>query len=77
VAKPAVLRSGVEVRPAAAQRYPYTGAALALALTVFLAAVIWNVNVFRLPALDLIGIENSEAGEVCIAVSAHHPCLLR
>ena len=39
-------------------------AALGVAIVV---AAIWDVNVFRLPALDLIGIENNEEGEVCIA----------
>jgi hypothetical protein len=37
---------------------------VALALLVFLAAVFWDINVFRLPGASLVGIEQSEIGEV-------------
>lgn len=47
--------------------YPYTSVAVALAFMVLLAAAFWQINVFTLPGVDLIGIEQSEVGEVLIA----------
>jgi hypothetical protein len=49
------------------RRYPYTSVALALALVVFVASLIWDFNVFALPSFDIIGIEQSEIGEIVIA----------
>jgi hypothetical protein len=48
------------------RRYPYAFVTFALALLVAAAAAFWNINVFQLPGLDVIGIEQSEIGEVAI-----------
>jgi hypothetical protein len=50
------------------RRFPYTSAALAMSLMVLIAAVIWHINVFELPGVDLIGVEQSEVGEIAIAL---------
>jgi hypothetical protein len=58
------------------ERFPYSVATLLFAVVVFLAAVIWDVNVFRVPArFNLIGIENSETGEICIVFLLTIPAL--
>jgi hypothetical protein len=49
------------------RRFPYTSSALALAALVVLVASAWHINVFELPGLNVIGIEESETGEVLIA----------
>jgi hypothetical protein len=49
-------------------RLPYTTVATALAVLVTLAAAFWHINVFSLPGVDIIGIEQSEIGEIFIAV---------
>jgi hypothetical protein len=41
---------------------PFTSVTLALALLVLVAAVFWDINVFKLPGADLVGIEQSEIG---------------
>lgn len=48
--------------------FPFTLAALALALLVLVAASFWHINVFEMPALNVIGIEQSEIGEIVIAL---------
>jgi hypothetical protein len=58
------------------ERFPYSMATLVFAAVVFLAAVIGDVNVFRVPAgFNLIGIENSETGEICIVFLLTIPAL--
>jgi fumarate reductase subunit D len=47
--------------------FPFTSAALALALLVLVAALFWHINVFDMPELSVIGIEQSEIGEIVIA----------
>jgi fumarate reductase subunit D len=49
------------------RRFPYTSAALVLALMVLVAAVCWHIDVFELPGINVIGVEQSEIGEVAIA----------
>jgi hypothetical protein len=49
-------------------RFSTTLAAVGLAIVVFLAAVLWHIDVFDLPFVNIIGIERSEVGEVAIAV---------
>jgi hypothetical protein len=49
------------------RRFPYTASAMALACTVAGLAMTWDINVFDLPELDFIGIENNEIGEVVVA----------
>ena len=49
------------------RQLPYTCVTLALALTVLVAALFWNINVFELRGADIIGIEQNEAGEIAIA----------
>jgi PAS domain-containing protein len=48
-------------------RFPYTAVALILALLVLVASVFWNIDIFALPGLSIVGIEQSEIGEVVIA----------
>jgi hypothetical protein len=50
-----------------ARRFPYTSVALGFTLLVTVAAVLWNINVFSIPALSFIGIAETEAGEIGIA----------
>lgn len=50
------------------RRWTYTSAAAAAALITFVLAVIWRIDVFDLPALSIIGIERSEAGQIAIAL---------
>jgi hypothetical protein len=49
------------------RRFPYTSVALALALVVLVSGLFWHINVFELPGVDIIGIEETEAGEIGIA----------
>ena len=49
------------------RRFPYSAIAFTLALLVWVAAVFWHINVFNLPGVDVIGIEQTEIGEVLIA----------
>jgi PAS domain S-box-containing protein len=48
------------------RRFPSTAVSLGFALVVMLAAIGWRVNVFRLPWLNIIGIEQSEIGAVAL-----------
>jgi hypothetical protein len=48
-------------------RFPYSVVALALALLVFAGAVFFDINVFNLPVVNVIGIERSEFGQIMIA----------
>jgi hypothetical protein len=48
-------------------RFPYTSLAIALAIGVLAAVMLWHIDVFQLPGDDLVGIEESESGEVVIA----------
>jgi hypothetical protein len=48
-------------------RYRFTGVAVSCAVLVLALAMITNINVFELPALDAIGVENNEVGEVALA----------
>src|SRR5713226_2432670 len=49
------------------RRFPSTAVALGFALVVMLAAIVWGVNVFRRPWVNIIGIEQSEIGAVVLA----------
>jgi len=49
------------------RRFPSTSVALALAIVVLVAGLFWHINVFELPGVDIIGIEETEAGEIGIA----------
>jgi hypothetical protein len=49
------------------RRHPYTSVALAFALVVLLGAVFGNINVFQLPGLEVLGIEENEIGEILVA----------
>jgi hypothetical protein len=46
-----------------------------MALLVLFAAVFWHINVFEIPRLSVIGIEQSELGEVLIAFLLIIPAL--
>jgi hypothetical protein len=48
-------------------RFLYTSVAFALAVATLVAAVFWHINVFELPRASIIGIEQSEVGELAIA----------
>jgi len=48
-------------------RFPFTKVALGLAFLVLMASVFWNINVFALPGVSIVGIEQDELGEVVIA----------
>src|SRR5258708_897759 len=48
------------------RRFPSTAVSLGFALVVMLAAIVWRVNVFRLPWLNIIDIEQSEIGAVAL-----------
>jgi hypothetical protein len=48
-------------------RFPFTMVALTLAFLVLLAGVFWNIDIFELPGVSIIGIEQSEIGEIAIA----------
>jgi len=48
-------------------RFPYPFIALALAVVVLLAALTWHINVFELPGIGVIGIEQTGLGEILIA----------
>ena len=49
------------------RRFLYTFVMLVLATLVTGAGVMWHINVFELPAASVIGIEQSEIGEIAIA----------
>jgi hypothetical protein len=49
------------------RRFPFTSVALTLGLAVLVAGVFWNINVFALPGVSIIGIEQDEIGEIAIA----------
>jgi hypothetical protein len=48
------------------RRFPYTSVTFALALFVLVAALRFNINVFDLPGVDVIGIERNEIGEIAM-----------
>jgi hypothetical protein len=48
-------------------RFRYTVVVAAIAVLISVAAIVWHINVFAFPGVGLIGIEESEAGEVAIA----------
>jgi hypothetical protein len=49
------------------RRFPYTSVALALALIVLVTASIWHIDVFAVPGASIIGIEQTEIGEIGMA----------
>lgn len=49
------------------RRLPYTVAALVLAFMVLVAASLWHIHVFELTGFNIVGIEQSEIGEIGIA----------
>jgi hypothetical protein len=49
------------------RRFTYTITALGLAVMVGVAAMLWGIDVFELPGVDVVGIERSEVGEIAIA----------
>jgi hypothetical protein len=49
------------------KRFRYTAITFAMALGVLVAAIGWHINVFSLPVVGLIGIEQTEIGEILIA----------
>jgi hypothetical protein len=49
------------------RRFPYTSAALALAIMVFVVALLWNIDVFDLTNVVIPGIEPNEMDEVVTA----------
>jgi hypothetical protein len=48
-------------------RFPYSVGALAFALLVLAGVIVFHINVFNLPVVDVIGIERSEVGRIMIA----------
>ncbi len=48
------------------RRFPSTTVAVAFALTVFLAAAFWHINVLRV-GINFLGIEQNQLGEVALA----------
>ena len=60
-------RTGALLSKHPLRRLPYTFATLTLALLVLLVASVWDINVFELPGVGIIAIEQSEIGAVIIA----------
>jgi hypothetical protein len=50
------------------RRFPYTSVTLALAIVVIVAGMLWHINVFQFPGLDIIGLEETEIAEAVIVV---------
>ena len=55
--------------------FPYTLVAFTLAIVALVAGVFWNINVFAIPGVDIIGIEQNEIGEIVIAFLLVIPAL--
>jgi hypothetical protein len=49
------------------RRFPYTSVAFALALVVLALGVVWHINVFSVPGASIVGLEETEIGEIGIA----------
>jgi hypothetical protein len=49
------------------RRPPYTSVALALAVLVLVLGVVWHINVFSVPGAGIVGLEETEIGEIGIA----------
>jgi hypothetical protein len=49
------------------RRFRYTSVAFALAIVVLVLGVVWHINVFSVPGTGLIGLEETEVGEIGIA----------
>ena len=49
------------------RRFPYTSVAFALAVVVLVLGVVWHINVFNVPGASIVGLEETEIGQVGIA----------
>jgi hypothetical protein len=49
------------------RRFPYTSVTLAMALVVLVAAALWDIDVFSLPGVPALGIDQGETDEVAVA----------
>jgi hypothetical protein len=49
------------------RRFPFTFAALTLALLVLIAAVFWDIDLFSLPGVAVLGIDQGETDEIAVA----------
>jgi hypothetical protein len=67
VSLPPLVRYGWRWTQHPSRRYPFTLAALGLACLVALLAALWHIDVFELPGIDIVGIEQNEVGEVFVA----------
>jgi hypothetical protein len=57
------------------RRHPNTSLALVFAFAVVVAAAFGNINVFQLPGLHVVGIEQNEVGEVLVICLLPIPAL--
>jgi len=58
------------------RRFPNTSAAVMLVLVTFVIAAFWDLDVFDLPGVNIIGIEKSEFGQIMIAVLLMVPAFI-
>jgi hypothetical protein len=49
------------------RRFPYTSVSFALVLVVLAAAVLWDIDVFSLPGVAALGIDQGETDEIALA----------
>ena len=49
------------------RRFPYTSVAFALAVVVLVLGVVWHINVFSVPGASIVGLEETEIGQIGIA----------
>jgi hypothetical protein len=50
------------------RRFPYTSIVLPLALTVLVAAIVWDLSQFDLPGVESVGIHSSEIDAIVIVL---------
>jgi hypothetical protein len=50
------------------RRFPYTSATLGMTFLVLALAVVWHINVLDVPGVSVIGLEETEIGEIGIAL---------
>ena len=58
------------------RRFPSTSVALVIAITVFLTAIVWHINIFHMPDIHILGIEADEVGEIGLAFLLVIPAFL-
>jgi hypothetical protein len=53
--------------PTVVRRHLYTSVMFGIAALVMAAGMLWHINVFDMPGLSLVGVEENEIGEIAIA----------